>query len=73
MVVAIEAEIGEGRGAASAHGGLTQFAQGFDVHPNRIKQWQGQLLEGVTGVLGKAPKAGPEPTIDMKTLHTKIG
>ena len=30
-------------------------------------------LEGATGVFGEAPKAEPEPTIDVKTLHAKIG
>jgi transposase len=31
------------------------------------------LLEGATGVFGEAPKAEPEPTIDVKILHAKIG
>ena len=49
------------------------LAQDFDIHPNQIKQWRDQLLEGATGVFGEAPKAEPEPTIDVKTLHAKIG
>jgi transposase len=36
---------------------LIDLAQGFDVHPNQIKQWRDQLLEGATGVFGDAPKA----------------
>ncbi|WP_323041500.1 IS3 family transposase [Gemmobacter sp.] len=52
---------------------LIELAQDFDVHPNQIKQWRDQLLEGATGVFGEAPKAEPEPTIDVKTLHAKIG
>jgi transposase len=48
---------------------LIELAQDFDVHPNQIKQWRDQLLEGATGVFGDAAKAEPEP----KTLHAKIG
>jgi transposase len=50
-----------------------ELAQDFDVHANQIKQWRDQLLEGATGVFGDAPKADPEPMIDVKTLHAKIG
>ena len=52
---------------------LIELAQDFDVHPNQIKQWRDQLLEGATGVFGGAAKAEPEPVIDVKTLHAKIG
>ena len=52
---------------------LIELSQDFDVHPNQIKQWRDQLLEGATGVFCEAPKAEPEPVIDVKTLHAKIG
>jgi transposase len=52
---------------------LIELAQDFDVHPNQIKQWRDQLLEGATGVFGDGPKAEPDPVIDVKTLHAKIG
>ena len=52
---------------------MIELSQEFDVHPNRIKQWRDQLLDGATGVFGEAPKADLEPVIDVKTLHAKIG
>ena len=52
---------------------LIELARDFDVHPNQIKQWRGQLLEGATGVFGDSLKAEPEPVIDVKTLHAKTG
>lgn len=52
---------------------VIELAQEFDVDTNQIRQWRDQLLEGATGVFGEVPKAEPEPTIDVKTLHAKIG
>ena len=45
----------------------------FDVHPNQIKQWKDQLLDGVTDVFDDKPRASKEPEIDVKSLHAKIG
>jgi transposase len=58
---------------ASGEKTLIELAQDFDVHPNQIKQWRDQLLEGATGVFGDSLKAEPEPVVDVKTLHAKIG
>ena len=32
---------------------LAELAQQFDVHPNEITQWRGQLLDGAAGVFGR--------------------
>ncbi|WP_374834060.1 IS3 family transposase [Paenochrobactrum pullorum] len=53
---------------------LVELSQQFDVHANQIKQWKDQLLEGAIGVFGDETKGEPtEPTVDVKTLHAKIG
>lgn len=52
---------------------LTELAQQFDVHPNPITQWRGQLLDGASGVFGDAATADAAPAVDVKTLHAKIG
>lgn len=50
------------------------LSQQFDVHDNQIKHWKDQFLEGATGVFGDGAKMEPAgPTVDVKTLHAKIG
>jgi transposase-like protein len=52
---------------------LSELAQQFDVHPNQITQWRGQLLEGAAGVFGRDKTETAAPAVDLKSLHAKIG
>ena len=53
---------------------LADLAQQFDVHPNQITQWKAQLQEGAAGIFGSEARAdATSPTVDLKSLHAKIG
>ena len=50
---------------------LAELAHQFDVHPNQITTWRGQLMEGAAGVFGPDGHNEPaEPAIDVKTCAT---
>ena len=51
---------------------ITELAQKFDVHPNQITQWKTQLLEQASTIFEQGGSA-KEPSVDIKTLHAKIG
>jgi transposase len=53
---------------------LAELAQPYDVHPNQITAWKGQLVDAAAGLFGSG-SATPDaaPAIDVKTLHAKIG
>jgi len=52
---------------------LSQLAEQFDVHPNQITSWKAQLEGGATALFGPGGGAAVQPSIDVKTLHAKIG
>ena len=52
---------------------MSEFATHFDLHPNQIKQWKDQLLDGVSDVFDGKLKGSREPEIDVNSLHAKIG
>ncbi|MFM9152511.1 MAG: IS3 family transposase [Methylocystis sp.] len=52
---------------------LAELAQQYDVHPNQITQWKGQLLDGAADVFGPEKSDEKAPSVDIKSLHAKIG
>jgi transposase len=53
---------------------LAQLAEHFDVHPNQCTSWKAQLEGGAADVFGPGGGDGVmQPTVDVKSLHAKIG
>jgi transposase len=52
---------------------LAQLAEHFDVHPNQITQWKVQLQESAANVFGPGGSTTPQSSVDVKSLHAKIG
>jgi transposase len=53
---------------------LAQIAAQYDVHVNQITTWKAQLEGGAADVFGAGGNATPaKPSIDVKSLHAKIG
>ena len=50
---------------------LAELAHQFEVHPNQITQWKKQLSEQAADIFEHGKK--PDPPVDLKTLHAKIG
>ena len=51
---------------------LSELATRFDVHPTQITQWKAQLLERAASIFEGGARS-PEPPVDLKALHAKIG
>lgn len=52
---------------------LAELSQRFDVHPNKITQWNRQLLERAEDVFGLSADRGKELSDEeLKALHAKI-
>src|SRR5438270_8493532 len=53
---------------------LAESAQQYDVHPNQITAWKGELVDAAAGVFGCGVGAADAGTaIDVKMFHAKIG
>ena len=52
---------------------LAELAQQFDVHSNQITAWKAQLVGSAAEVFGASGSGTAAPTVDVKTLHAKIG
>jgi transposase len=53
---------------------LAELAQQYDVHPNQITAWKGQLVDTDSGIFDSSGAAADAaPAVDVKTHHAKIG
>lgn len=52
---------------------IAQIADQFDVHPNQVTTWKGQLEGGAAEVFGAGTGTAQAPPVDVKALHAKIG
>ena len=48
---------------------MSELATQFGLNPNQIKQWKGQLLDGVSDVFDDKPKGSREPEVDLSRFN----
>lgn len=51
---------------------LTELAKRFEIHPNLIKRWKQEFLEGSSSVFDKKTKE-KDTSDEMEELYSKIG
>jgi transposase len=52
---------------------IAEIAEQFDIHPNQVTTWKGQLEGSAAEVFDNGSAARAEAAIDVKALHAKIG
>jgi transposase len=53
---------------------LAELAQQYDVHPNQITAWKGQLVDAASGVFSTSGATTEAvAAVDVKVFHAKIG
>ena len=51
---------------------VTELAEQFQVHPNLIRSWKRQLLDGISEIFRKGLGQSTDQSATIKKLHAKI-
>ena len=52
---------------------IQEIAARHQVHPNQVRQWKRQAMDGMADVLASGGKAAAPSDAEIKDLHAKIG